>query len=63
MRLRSTVLAMPILIASFLVYAWTAQEKVHIAALVVSLFFAGFSLLQVQLLMLRTAPLTHNVAI
>ncbi|ADV21615.1 hypothetical protein I305_03357 [Cryptococcus gattii E566] len=27
MRLRSTVLAMPILIASFLAYAWTAQEK------------------------------------
>ncbi|WVQ86495.1 hypothetical protein IAS59_000208 [Cryptococcus gattii] len=45
MRLRSTVLAMPILIASFLAYAWTAQEKVHIAALVVCLFFAGFSLL------------------
>lgn len=51
MRLRSTVLAMPILIASFLAYAWTAQEKVHIAALVVCLFFAGFSLLQVQFLM------------
>ncbi|UOH84591.1 hypothetical protein LQV05_001399 [Cryptococcus neoformans] len=34
MRLRSTVLAMPILVASFLAYAWTAEEKVHIAALV-----------------------------
>lgn len=45
MRLRSTVLAMPILVASFLAYAWTAEEKVHIAALVVCLFFAGFSLL------------------
>lgn len=45
MRLRSTVLAMPILVASFLAYAWSAEEKVHIAALVVCLFFAGFSLL------------------
>lgn len=45
MRLRSTVLAMPILVASFLAYAWTAEKKVHIAALVVCLFFAGFSLL------------------
>lgn len=41
---------MPILVASFLAYAWTAEKKVHIAALVVCLFFAGFSLLQVQFL-------------
>ncbi|ODO09168.1 hypothetical protein I350_02768 [Cryptococcus amylolentus CBS 6273] len=43
MRLKATVVMMPVLIASFLAYAWTAQEKVHIAGIVVCLFFCGFS--------------------
>ncbi|WVQ73955.1 hypothetical protein IAR50_003536 [Cryptococcus sp. DSM 104548] len=45
MRLKATVIAMPFLLASFLAYAWTAQEKVHIAGIVVCLFFCGFALL------------------
>ncbi|WWD17099.1 hypothetical protein CI109_101536 [Kwoniella shandongensis] len=45
MRLKSTFIAMPFIILSFLAYAWTAHEKVHIAGIVVSLFCAGFSLM------------------
>ncbi|KZT51486.1 MFS general substrate transporter [Calocera cornea HHB12733] len=43
MRLQSTHLIMPLLPLSALAYAWTAQEKVHVAGPVVTLFFAGFS--------------------
>ena len=45
MRLRSTVYAMPLCVASFLAYAWTAGEKVHIAGIIVSLVFCGLSLM------------------
>ncbi|KAL7413574.1 major facilitator superfamily domain-containing protein [Mrakia frigida] len=45
MRLKSMFAAIPVMIGSFLGYAWTAQEKVHIAAPVVFLFFAGFSIM------------------
>jgi hypothetical protein len=45
MRLKSMFPAIPMMIGAFLGYAWTAQEKVHIAAPVVFLFFAGFSLM------------------
>lgn len=38
---------MPIMVGSFLAYAWTAGEKVNIAGLIVSLFFAGLSLMYV----------------
>ena len=48
MRLKSTIIGMPLLVASFLTYAWTAGEKVNIAGIVVSLFFAGFSLMYVR---------------
>ena len=36
---------MPLLVASFLVYAWTADKHVNIAGIVVSLFFAGLSIM------------------
>lgn len=45
MRLRCTIPAMPLLLAAYLVYAWTADQKTMIAGPVVGLFFAGFSLL------------------
>ncbi|WVQ81733.1 hypothetical protein IAT38_003858 [Cryptococcus sp. DSM 104549] len=45
MRLKSTVIAMPVMIASFLAYAWCAQERVHIAGIVITLFFAGIGIL------------------
>ncbi|KAK8864593.1 hypothetical protein IAR55_001843 [Kwoniella newhampshirensis] len=45
MRLKATFIAMPFIVASFLTYAWCAEEKVHIAGIVVSLFFAGASLM------------------
>jgi len=43
MRLESTKLAMPFLPASILAYAWAADKHVHIAGLVVTLFFVGLS--------------------
>ncbi len=45
MRLKSTTIGMPFVIASFLAYAWTAQEEVNVAGIVVSLFIGGFSLM------------------
>lgn len=45
MRLKSMLPAIPVMILSFLGYAWTAEEKVHIAGPVIFLFFAGFSLM------------------
>lgn len=45
MRLKSTLIGMPVLIASYLVYAWTTDKKTNIAGPVVALFTAGFSLL------------------
>ena len=45
MRLKATVYFMPLLVASFLVYAWTADKHVNIAGIVVSLFFAGLSIM------------------
>ena len=47
MRLESTKLAMPILPISILAYAWMADKHVHIAGLVVALFFAGLSSMRV----------------
>ena len=43
MRLESTKLAMPFLPAAMLAYAWMADKKVHVAGLVVTLFFLGLS--------------------
>lgn len=40
MRLRSMYPAMPVMVGSFLVYAWTAQEKTNVAGPVVALFFS-----------------------
>lgn len=45
MRLRCTLPAMPIMLAAYLVYGWTADQKTSIAGPVVGLFFAGFALL------------------
>lgn len=45
MRLKSTLYFMPFMVGSFLSYAWTAGEHVHVAGIVVSLFFAGLFLL------------------
>ncbi|WWC89126.1 uncharacterized protein L201_004044 [Kwoniella dendrophila CBS 6074] len=45
MRLKATFVAMPSLVLGFLAYAWIAEEKVHIAAIVVALVISGFSLL------------------
>lgn len=45
MRLKATVFFMPLLVASFLTYAWTADQHVNIAGIVVSLFFAGLSIM------------------
>lgn len=45
MRLKGTVWFMPILVASFLTYAWTAGSHVNIAGIVISLFFAGLSVM------------------
>lgn len=47
MRLHSTIPAMPLLVGSFLAYAWTAGEQVHIAGLIVALTFCGLSLMWV----------------
>ncbi|KZT53351.1 MFS general substrate transporter [Calocera cornea HHB12733] len=43
MRIHSMHVVMPLLPLSALAYAWTAQEKVHIAGPVVCLFVSGFS--------------------
>ncbi|OCF74236.1 hypothetical protein I204_04606 [Kwoniella mangroviensis CBS 8886] len=45
MRLKATFVAMPFLILGVLAYAWTAEEKVHIAGIVVCLVISGFALL------------------
>jgi hypothetical protein len=45
MRLTSSFAATGIMIPSFLAYAWTCQYKVNIAGPVISLFFAGFSIM------------------
>lgn len=45
MRLKAAYSGMPLIIASFLVYAWTLDFKTHIAGPVVALFFGGFSIL------------------
>lgn len=45
MRLKSTLPGMPLIIVSYLVYAWTTDYKTNIAGPVVGLFFAGFSLM------------------
>lgn len=45
MRLKASFSGMPLMIASFLVYAWTMDSKTHIAGPVVALFFGGFSIL------------------
>ncbi|WWC61983.1 uncharacterized protein I303_104570 [Kwoniella dejecticola CBS 10117] len=45
MRLKATFVAMPFLVLGFVAYAWIAQEKVHIAGIVVSLVISGFALL------------------
>ncbi|GMK55495.1 hypothetical protein CspeluHIS016_0205510 [Cutaneotrichosporon spelunceum] len=45
MRLKCTMPAMPVLLAAYLIYAWTADAKVSIAGPVVGLFLAGFALL------------------
>jgi len=45
MRLKGTVWFMPVLVASFLTYAWTAGSHVNIAGIVISLFFAGLSVM------------------
>ena len=45
MRLRSTVIGMPFVVASFLAYAWTADKKVNIAGIIISLFFCGLFLM------------------
>ncbi|KAH8077264.1 MFS general substrate transporter [Cristinia sonorae] len=43
MRLKSTILAMFILPPSVLGYAWVCNQHVHVAAICVTLFLAGFS--------------------
>ncbi|KZS93595.1 MFS general substrate transporter, partial [Sistotremastrum niveocremeum HHB9708] len=43
MRLESTKLCMFLLPPSVIAYAWMAQKHVHIAGLVVALFFSGFA--------------------
>jgi hypothetical protein len=45
MRLKATIPAMPLLVAASLTYAWTAEKHVNVAALIVALFFFGFSLM------------------
>jgi hypothetical protein len=45
MRLKGTLWFMPVLVASFLTYAWTAGSHVNIAGIVISLFFAGLSVM------------------
>lgn len=45
MRLKAAFSGMPLMVASFLVYAWTMDFKTHIAGPVVALFFGGFSIL------------------
>ncbi|WRT66560.1 uncharacterized protein IL334_003519 [Kwoniella shivajii] len=45
MRLKATFVAMPFLVLGFLAYAWTAEKKVHIAGIVISLVVSGFALL------------------
>ncbi|EJD50727.1 vacuolar DHA amino acid exporter [Auricularia subglabra TFB-10046 SS5] len=42
-RLDSTIMAMWILPPSVVLYAWFANEKLHVAAICVALFLAGFS--------------------
>ncbi|KAI9639325.1 major facilitator superfamily domain-containing protein [Dioszegia hungarica] len=47
MRLKSTIPAVPLVVASFLAYGWTADRKVHISATVVTLFFCGLTLMMI----------------
>jgi predicted MFS family arabinose efflux permease len=47
MRLKSTIPAMPIIVAAFLAYGWTIGQKVHIAGPIICLIAAGFSLMSV----------------
>ncbi|ORY32921.1 major facilitator superfamily domain-containing protein [Naematelia encephala] len=45
MRLQSTVIGMPLVISAFLAYGWCADKHVHIAGIVVTLFFCGMGLM------------------
>lgn len=47
MRLESTTIAMLLLPLLVIAYAWTAHFHVHVAAVVIILFFSGFTLLWV----------------
>jgi len=38
-------LAMPVMVASFLVYAWTTDQKTNVAGPIVALVFGGFSIM------------------
>jgi hypothetical protein len=39
--------AMPVMVASFLVYAWTTDQKTNVAGPIVALVFGGFSIMYV----------------
>jgi hypothetical protein len=39
---------MPVMIASFLVYAWTSDKKTNVAGPIVALVFGGFSLMSAE---------------
>jgi len=41
-------LAMPVMVASFLVYAWTTDQKTNVAGPIVALVFGGFSIMYVS---------------
>jgi MFS family permease len=65
MRLKGTVWFMPVLVASFLTYAWTAGSHVNIAGIVISLFFAGLSVMLIYASTLAylvdSNPVSHPV--
>lgn len=47
MRLKSALGAGPVMVASFLVYAWTADQKTNVAGPAVALVFGGFTIMAI----------------
>jgi hypothetical protein len=48
---------MPVMVASFLVYAWTSDKKTNVAGPIVALVFGGFSLMSAEDVLCRIASI------
>ena len=47
MRLQSTIIFMPLLVAATIGYGWVCEHHINVAAICVLLFLAGFSMMSV----------------